>query len=141
MELFELFIYQRNTGANISIIRIWKWFTTYAGKKLLNWDLIIKSDFEIGNKKYRDNLALDAIKRYLSYLGKLRFIEYYGDFIYRKDYEVISKTIVTPNTAISKNFELVFNSVKDNTPTVDSDVEEVYNHFFQNLLPKKEQNL
>lgn len=137
MELFEFFIYKRNTGANISIIRIWKWFTTYAGKKMLNWDLIIKNDFEIGNKKYRDNLALDAIKQYLSYLGKLGFIEYYGDFIYRKDYEVISKTIVPPNTAIAKNLELVFNSVKDNTPTVDSDVDEVYNHFFPEIITKE----
>ena len=128
MDLFELFIYHRNAGSNISIIRIWKWFSKYEGKKFLNWNLIIKSNFEIGNKKYKDNLALDAIKQYLSYLGKLGFIEYYGDFVYRADYEVISKTILPPNEGIAEKLEIVFNSLEDDVPIIDSDVQEFYNY-------------
>lgn len=130
MELFELFIYQRNTASNISIIRIWNWLTRYGGKKFLNWEFIIKKNLQIGNKHYQDNLALDAIKQYLSYLGKLGFIEYYGSFRFREDYAVISKTLVCPNTTIAKNLEVVFDSIKDDVPTIDSDVEVVYNHFF-----------
>ena len=128
MDLFELFIYNRNAGSNISIIRIWKWFSKYEGKKFLNWNLIIKSNFEIGNKKYKDNLALDAIKQYLSYLGRLGFIECYGDFVYRADYEVISKTILPPKEGIAEKLEIVFNSLEDDVPIIDSNVQEFYNY-------------
>lgn len=130
MDLFELFIYYRNAGSNISIIRIWRWFSKHEGKKFLNWNLIIKNNFEIGNKNYKDNLALDAIKRYLSYLAKLGFIDCYGDFIYRADYEVISKTILPPNQEVAEKLEIAFNSLEDDVPLIDSDAEKFYNYLF-----------
>jgi hypothetical protein len=128
MEIFERFIYYRKENSNISIIRIWKWFTQHATTKLLNWDFITKNNLSIGNKIYADNLALGAIKQYLSYLGELGFVEYYGGFRYGEDYAVISKKIVPPNEMAAEKLEIVFNSIEDDVPTIDSDVEEFYSY-------------
>ena len=128
MEIFERFIYYRKENSTLSIIRIWKWFTQHATTKLLNWDFITKNNLSIGNKVYADNLALGAIKQYLSYLGELGFIEYYGGFRYGEDYAVTSKTIMSPNRKIGGNLKIVFDSIEDDVPTIDSDVEEFYKY-------------
>ena len=128
MEIFERFVYYRKENSTLSIIRIWKWFTQHATTKLLNWDFITKNNLSIGNKIYADNLALGAIKQYLSYLGELGFVEYYGGFRYGEDYAVISKKIVPPNEMAAEKLEIVFNSIEDDVPTIDSDVEEFYSY-------------
>ena len=94
----------------------------------MNWDFITKNNLSIGNKVYADNLALGAIKQYLFYLGELGFVEYYGGFRYGEDYAVISKKIVPPNEMAAEKLEIVFNSIEDDVPTIDSDVEEFYSY-------------
>ena len=45
-----------------------------------------------------------------------------------EDYTVISKKILPPNDMVAEKLEIVFNSIEDDVPTIDSDVEEFYSY-------------
>lgn len=130
MALFERFFYYRKESSYVSLLRIWKWFTKYEGKKFLNWDFVVKHPWKIGSKQYQSNLALEAIKQYLTYLGLLGYIEYFGDYRYREDYNIIPKTIEPPSFSRADTLRLVLDSIEDDLPTVDSNIEKAYNSFF-----------
>lgn len=130
MALFEQFFYHRKENSVISVIRIWKWFIKYDGKKFINWDYIAPYRFRAGNKQYKRSPALEAIKQYLTYLNLLGFIKGFEYYRFKGDYDIVSKTIVPPNEENADALQIVLKGVDHDTPAIDSDIEEVYNDIF-----------
>lgn len=130
MVIFEKLLYYKKKGWSISLNNIWTDFAEKTSKKLLNWDLIVKQNLVIGNKTYTDNLAIDAIKQYFCYLGRLGFIECEGYIYFKKKYAIMPQ--INIDTPIAKRLESIFDNIKDYSPEVDSDVAEIYNY----LLPE-----
>ena len=133
MKIFEKLLFYEEKDWDISLYNIWKDFAEKGDRKLVNWEFAVKQTLQIGNKNYTDNLAIDAIKQYLSYLGKLDFIEYGGYTNFKKRHAIVSKSI--GNTPISERLRIVLDSIEDDVPEIDSNVEDVYNDFFPSSNP------
>lgn len=133
MKIFEKLLFYEEKDWDISLYNIWKDFAEKGDRKLVNWEFAVKQTLQIGNKNYTDNLAIDAIKQYLSYLGKLDFIEYGGYTNFKKRHAIVSKSI--GDTPISERLRIVLDSIEDDVPEIDSNVEDVYNDFFPSSNP------
>lgn len=124
MDIFDMFIYNRRSNTEISIIRIWNWLTKYAKKDYLDWDFIIRYNFNLGSMHYKENLAINALKTYLTYLSRMGFILEGHGFKYREDHLINAGTIHPPNKEYAELLEIVVNSVEDRS-LVDSDISEL----------------
>ena len=133
IKVFEKLLFYEEKDWDISLYNIWKDFAEKGDRKLVNWEFAVKQTLQIGNKNYTDNLAIDAIKQYLSYLGKLDFIEYGGYTNFKKRHAIVSKSI--EDTPISERLRIVLDSIEDDVPEIDSNVEDVYNDFFPSSNP------
>ena len=134
IKVFEKLLFYKEKGWDISLYNIWKEFAEKEGKRLVNWEFVVKKNLLIGNKNYTDNLAIDAIQQYLSYLGNLGFIEYGGYTNFKKRHAIISKSII--HTIISERLQIVLDSIEDDVPEIDSNVEEIYNYLFPTSYPQ-----
>ncbi|MHB1454889.1 MAG: hypothetical protein ACYCYM_13180, partial [Saccharofermentanales bacterium] len=103
-EIFCLFIYFQNKGAELQFSKLWKWLTQHQKIIRIDQRLSRTSGFIVQDKLYSGTMAKHALLQYLHYLSYLGFICSEGYLKYNQGYPIKTRTFSAPGKANESRF-------------------------------------